>query len=178
MEARLGIGQRIDEDTHRGLPAGIDLALGEVGLEPGEVLDLEVPEQVVTALEDRIVAGAGRLEFGEHLRPDRCVPSPVFRFGTGEQPHLEADPLHRILPAWRSPGTGGPGAATSMASLVNRWRSARTPVLLVDVVLVEGQRRAEDDRAVGADRVRLAAVQARDREGLALLAGDRPLPEG
>ena len=48
VEAGCGIGERVDEGRHLGLPAGVGLALGHGGCEGREVLDLKVGEQVVS----------------------------------------------------------------------------------------------------------------------------------
>src|SRR6516165_6179433 len=83
MEAGRRIGHRVDEDPHGRLPAGVDVARRKVRLEPGKVFDLQVAEEVVAALEDRVVVRTRCLELGEHLGPDSGVPSPVLVLAAG-----------------------------------------------------------------------------------------------
>ena len=77
-----------------------------------EVLDLEVAEEVAAVQEDRVIAGAGRAQLGQHLRPDRGVAATVFVLGAGQQPHHEPDSLHLATswmwsgPGWRMPTRG------------------------------------------------------------------------
>ncbi len=63
--------------------------------ERGEVVDLEICEQVRSPDEDRVVAAAGGLECIEHLRPDRGVAAPVFSFLPRQESHREANAFHR-----------------------------------------------------------------------------------
>src|SRR6478735_2900513 len=67
----------------------------------------------------------------------------------------------------RSPGSVAPGASNAFDE-----RACWLEVEVVDVRLVEPEGRAEHDDAVLADGVRLVAVEALDRERLALGALD------
>src|SRR6476620_4393553 len=111
VEAGRRVGERVDQDAHVGLPAGVDLALVHVPPESPEIVDLEVPEEPVAVEEDLVVRGTRGLELGQHLRPDVRVTLAVCRLGAGQEAHDESDSLHRSLRKARGPGNGSAGAS-------------------------------------------------------------------
>src|SRR3954451_15137173 len=72
-----------------------------------------------------------------------------------------------VLLIWEAPGAWLPGRR-----IASQGRAADLEVEVVHVRLVEPEGRAEDDRVVLADGVRLILVQALDREALTLGALD------
>jgi hypothetical protein len=94
METCRRVDERVDQRRHLGLPARVHRAGSHRGPKGGEVVHLQVGEQVGTPDEDRLVTAASRLEGGQHLRPDCRMALPVFLLRAGQQAHLEADPLH------------------------------------------------------------------------------------
>src|SRR3954447_6853436 len=111
MEARCGVGQRVDERCHLSLPSIVDGSGRHRCPEGVEVLDLEVAEQLVAVDENRIVAGARGPKRVEHLGPDGTVPATIFRFLAGQEAHREPDAFHGRPPDMGSPGSVAPGAS-------------------------------------------------------------------
>ena len=117
VEAGRGIGQRVDQGGHLGLPAIVDGVAAIVDAERGEVVHLEIGEQVRAADEDRVVAGAGSPERVEHLRPDGRVPAAVLGLLAGQGRHGEIRPVPSHSPSTETgPGSGASRARDSLSA--------------------------------------------------------------
>src|SRR5262249_37231699 len=100
------------ELRHRVLPPRRDLLLRHVGPGRGEIVGLEVPEDVGARAEDRVVANAGAAEGVEHLRPDVSVRLDVLVDAVGPDVQDEGASL---------------GHETSWRTRTNRFRGPCTP---------------------------------------------------
>jgi hypothetical protein len=94
VEPRRGVGERIDQLRHLRLPPIVDLGRGHRRPERGEVVDLEIGEEVDPVQEDRVVARSRRPQGIEHLRPDRAMAAPVFGLLARQESHREAHAFH------------------------------------------------------------------------------------